>query len=256
MYDLQKASVWKRISAALFDVIMLGIVIVGCAFLLNWLLGYDAHLDRMNELKDEYRTQYGIETLLNEEELAALSDDERAAYNENKAAAEKAFSEDKEVLEHYEAAFNLTLIIVAFSILIGYLLMEFVVPLLFKNGQTLGKKIFGVALMRIDGVKLPSTLLFARTVLGKCTVGTLLPAYGMVMILFGIYPILGVALVALPLLAQVILFLATKNHTPLHDLLAQTVAVDMASQLIFDSPEDLLEYKKRLHAEDAEKRER
>ena len=47
-----------------------------------------------------------------------------------------------------------------------------------------------------------------------------------------------------------------KDLRPLHDLLAQTVAVDMASQLIFDSPEDLLEYKKRLHAEDAEKRER
>jgi len=27
-------------------------------------------------------------------------------------------------------------------------------PLLFKNGQTLGKKIFGVALMRNDGVRI------------------------------------------------------------------------------------------------------
>ena len=36
------------------------------------------------------------------------------------------------------------------------------------------------------------------------------------------------------------------------DKMAHTVAVDMASQMIFDSPEALLEYKKRIHAESVE----
>ena len=67
---------------------------------------------------------------------------------------------------------------------------------------------------------------------------------------------LGVLLVGGLTLIQAILFFGSRNHTPIHDKLAQTVAVDMASQRIFESPEALLEYKKRLHAEQAENRER
>ena len=55
------------------------------------------------------------------------------------------------------------------------------------------------------------------------------------------------------LLTQVTMFLVTRYHTPIHDKFAQTVTVDMASQRIFDSTEDLLEYKKRVSAENAEK---
>ena len=54
------------------------------------------------------------------------------------------------------------------------------------------------------------------------------------------------------LLLQAILFFGTRNHTPIHDLFAQTITVDMASQLIFDSPEDMLAYKKRISEENAE----
>ena len=40
-----------------------------------------------------------------------------------------------------------------------------------------------------------------------------------------------------------------------NDILANTIAVDYASQRIFDSTEDLIEYKKKIHAEEAAKRE-
>ena len=39
IYDLQKASMWKRVSAWLFDTILLSIVAVGFAFLLSTILG-------------------------------------------------------------------------------------------------------------------------------------------------------------------------------------------------------------------------
>ena len=41
--DLQKASIWKRTAAWLFDGILLGILAVACGVLVSWLLGYDAH---------------------------------------------------------------------------------------------------------------------------------------------------------------------------------------------------------------------
>lgn len=40
--ELQRANMWKRISAWLFDAILLGMLSVGCAFLLSVILGYDA----------------------------------------------------------------------------------------------------------------------------------------------------------------------------------------------------------------------
>jgi ABC-type uncharacterized transport system permease subunit len=55
------------------------------------------------------------------------------------------------------------------------------------------------------------------------------------------------------LLFQLILLIATRNNLSIHDILANTIAVDYASQRIFDSTEALVEYKKKLHAEEAEK---
>ena len=65
--------------------------------------------------------------------------------------------------------------ITTLSTLIAFLLLEFAVPLMLKNGQTLGKKIFGVAVVRVDGVKVSPVMVFARGILGKCTIGTLAP---------------------------------------------------------------------------------
>ena len=37
--------------------------------------------------------------------------------------------------------------------------------------------------------------------------------------------------------------------TLLHDLMANTVAIDLASQMIFDTPEAMIAYKEKVHAE-------
>lgn len=256
MYDLQKANVWKRISAALFDVIMLGIVIVGCALLLSIAFNYDGLVADLDTLENTYYEMYEINPDLPQEEADAMIEEQKEAYKKALDEATEAIRKDERLEPLLNKLFIFAFLIITLSVLVAFLLLEFLVPLLMKNGQTLGKKIFNVAVMRYDGVKLTPLLLFVRAVLGKCILTTLIPVYGCILIFFNASPLLGLVVTVLPLLAQVILFLATKNHTPLHDLLAQTVAVDMASQMIFDTPEALLEYKKRLHAENAEKRER
>ena len=55
--------------------------------------------------------------------------------------------------------------------------------------------------------------------------------------------ILGLALV------NGCLFLFTYAHTPIHDLLAGTVTVDLPSQRIFDTREDMIAFKEKLAAE-------
>ena len=44
------------------------------------------------------------------------------------------------------------------------------------------------------------------------------------------------------------MFFVTRTNSCIHDRLAMTVVVDMASQMIFETPEDLLEFKKKEHA--------
>lgn len=249
MYDFQKANMWKRISAALFDLIMLVTVIVGMALLLSAAMGYDAYVNQMEAKYDEYETRYGLTFDISTEDYNALPPDQRAVYDE----ANEAFGQDEEAIYLQNMLFNNALIIVIFSILIAYLLLEFLVPLLLKNGQTLGKKIFGVGVMRLDGVRVTPLLMFTRAILGKCTVETLVPVLIVIMILFGIMGFFGTLLILGLALLQIILVAVTRARTPIHDLLAQTVTVDFASQMIFDTPEDLLAYKKRIHAEEAER---
>ena len=77
MYDFQKANMWKRISAALCDLILLAIVVVGFAFLLASVLGLNGYITQFDELQTSYKKQYGIVTQEMYDELPA---EERANY--------------------------------------------------------------------------------------------------------------------------------------------------------------------------------
>ena len=93
------------------------------------------------------------------------------------------------------------------------------------------------------------------TVLGKFTVETMIPVLLIVMIYFGTMGIVATAIIAAIGIVQLGLFFATKNRSQIHDLISGTVAIDIASQMIFSTPEELLEYKKRIHEEAAQRAE-
>lgn len=245
MYDLQKADVWKRISALLFDLILLVIAVIGAAVVLSMVLGYDEQAAQLESVQAKFEAEYGVSFAISKEEYNAMTDAEKEQFD----SAYSAFSTDKEAVRLYGMMVNLSLLIVTFAILIGYLLLEFLVPLFLKNGQTLGKKIFGIGVMREDGVRLSPLLLFIRTILGKYTIETMIPVMIIFMLLFQTIGIVGIIVLVLFAILQIVTICITKARTPLHDLLAHTVTVDFASQRIFDSPEELLAYKQKLHAE-------
>ncbi len=241
IYDLQKASLGKRLSAFLFDLVLFVILVTGAAFGLTALLGYDSQVTAYGKTLSAFEEQYTEP--LNKEQFDALTEEEQGAYetmvNELNAITSQVF--------------NSTLLIITFSLLAAYLVLEFIIPLILGNGQTLGKKIFGIALMRVDGVRLTPIQLFVRTVLGKYTVETMIPAMFAVTILLGASTLISILAPALILLAQIVLMIITNTNSLIHDKMAGTVAVDMASQLIFDSVEELAEYKRQLHTEEANK---
>ena len=240
---------WKRISAFLFDIILFCIVAVGIAFLLSSLLGMDAQQNKAIEICGRYAEEYGLDAFLTEEELdgaitLALTVERQGELTEEQATAfqeaVEALRNDKEYLHAYGMVGQLILLVVTFSLLVSNLVLEFVLPLLFKNGQTIGKKIFGVAVMRIDGVKASPVMLLIRALLGKYAVETMIPVFVLLSFILGTASIVYVILLLMLILAQIILLIFTQARTPIHDMLAGTVTVDFASQLIFDTPEDLL----------------
>ncbi len=247
IYDLQKASILKRVSAYILDLILLLIVITGAAFLLSALLDYDSHAETLERIYSEYEAEYGIDLDISSEELAALSREEQKIYED----VNRLMNENEEAIEAYNMSVNLALVISSLSILIAYLLLEFIVPIIFKNGQTVGKKIFGIALIRQDGVRITNLMLFVRTVLGKCTVETMVPAYILILIIFGSLGVTGTVILAGIAILQIALVATSKTNSAIHDMMAATVAVDMQSQMIFDSEEELVAYKNKLHAENA-----
>ncbi len=247
MYDLQKADIWKRISALLFDLIILAIIAIGAAVVLSAVFGYDSQTAKLEQVQAKYEAEYGVKFNLSAEEREALTEEEFAAFEQ----AYESFTKDPEAGRLYSLLVNLSLLIITFAILIAYLLLEFIVPLLFGNGQTLGKKIFGIGVMREDSVQLTPMLLFIRTVLGKYTVETMIPVMIIFMIMFNAIGIVGIAVLALFAVLQIVTICITRGRMPLHDLLAHTVTVDLSSQKIFESPEALLAYKQKIHAEAA-----
>lgn len=245
IYDLQKAGVLKRAAAWLLDIILLVVLACGIGMILSAALNYDQHSQALEACYERYEKEFGIDF----DVYADLTEEEQARFE----AANAALQKDTQALKAYNMVVNLSLTIVSLSILLSYLALEFAVPLFFGNGQTMGKKVFGIGLIRVDGVKISTFALFVRTVLGKYTVETMIPVLMAMMIFIGTIGILGPAIVLGLLILQVALIITSPTNSALHDHMAATVAVDLASQMIFATPEELVEYKKQVHAEQVKK---
>lgn len=245
--ELQRASLWKRIAAGILDLILVAILATGFGWGMSALLHYDSYYDTLNNTYARYETQYGVNFQISEEEYTRYTDEQRKVYDE----AYQALITDEEAVSAYNMTVGLSLTIVTVALLLSSLVVYFVVPLVLKNGQTIGKKCFSLCLVRNDGVKLNAVQLFTRALLGQFAVETMIPVYVLFMIFWNTLDIFAVILVAALALTQLISFCATRSHSLLHDLMAGTVVVDFASQRIFRTTQDLIEYKKRIAAERA-----
>ena len=245
--DLQKAGFWKRIAAWMFDGIFLIILAVGLGVLLSGLLGYDSYSNAVDEAYRRYEAEYGIVFEITQEEYDALSAEKRLAYD----AAYAALGADADAMYDYNMMLNLSLVITTGGILLAYLLWEFFMPLWLGNGQTLGKRIFGLCLVRNDGVKMNTMQLFTRTLLGKFTIETMIPVYILLMLFWGTMDLTGTLILGALLVGQLVCLSVSRSNGAIHDLLAGTAVVDMASQTIFRSTEDLIAFQKKVAAERA-----
>ena len=243
--ELQKASMWKRISAFLFD----GILLVTCAVLFAWglsaALGFDRYNQTLNDCYQRYAEEYQVSFDLSMEEYEALPEEELNRLN----AAYDAMSADSQAVHAYQMVMQLTLLILSLGLFLAFLSLEFFLPLRLGDGRTLGKKIFGLAVMHTEGIRVNGVAMFIRAILGKYTIETMIPVLILLMIYWGRIGIVGPLVIFLILIVQIVVMIATPTNSLIHDLLAKTVTVDYASQRIFESREAMIAYKEKKHAE-------
>jgi uncharacterized RDD family membrane protein YckC len=249
--SLQKASFWKRISAYLFDFIVTIMLAMGFATGITAICGHDEKSAELNAYYQQYEQQYGIDFNISEEDYSKLSETEKAVYNE----AQKALNNDAGFQEIYQDVFYLTLLMHGGGMFLAYLVWYFVIPLFFGYGMTLGKKIFGLAVIRTNLVKASNPVLFIRTIIGMFAIETMMPLALLTMISFNMMGIVGLITIALLEILQVAMLIVTRTNSSIHDLLADTVVVDFASQQIFDTQKDLIQYQQEEHAKAVENAE-
>lgn len=242
-FDLQRASMLKRISARILDMILVAILATGFGLLTSAVIGYDAKYEKVNQRIESYQKQYGVtDTMMEMAEYGELTPEELEACN----AMDLAMAEDMELAEQYGLVISMTFVILTVGFLLAFAVTDFVIPLCLKQGQTVGKKVFGLCLMQTDHTKLRTTSLAIRTFLGRFTIETMVPVLICAMIFFGFLGIAGTITIVLLLIVQIILIITTETNSVIHDVLSQTVVVDEKSQKIFESMAELDEYKKNI----------
>ena len=244
--SIQKANFWKRISAWMFDAILaLTLAMAGC-LAVSTIINYDVvsndYNARLEEYYEVYGEKYSVDLTISQEDYDAMTEQEKADYEAKKSAAETemyaALNKDEQMTELYSRVFTSTLTVLNIGVLISYLLLYFVVPLLFKNGQTLGKKIFGLAVIRTNCVKVSNPVLFIRSIVGLYAMETMVPVLLLLMIYFGYLGIVGTIAILLLFALQIGVMIKTKTNSSIHDLLSDTIVVDYVSQRIFESQEE------------------
>ncbi len=115
------------------------------------------------------------------------------------------------------------------AVLIFYLAL----PLIFKNGQTLSKKLFNLGVVSKNGYKLKTWQLLVRFVVFAAE------------IVLSIYTIMGAFLISYTLM------IFTKGNRSAHDFIAQTTVINLKESLIFADAEEASAYEKKLADEEA-----
>ena len=249
MEEIQRASIAKRISAGLLDVIAVSIIATLCAWLISLAADYDGWNKKLEDSYSRYESQYGVTFRITEEEYNNKSSSDKENYDN----AYKALVGDSEAMKAYSMVTNLMILTVSLGLFIAVLIWEFIVPLFLKDGRTVGSLIFGIAVMRSNGVRISHISLFIRAILGKYAIETMISVYIIMMIFMNTIGIVGPLVICGILLMQLILIISTKNNQLIHCILSDTVVVDYGSQRIFDSQEALLEHKKREARDRAER---
>jgi len=218
--------VFRRFGAFIVDLCLVVVLTVVIALPLRSISGYAATSDRMNAIFDRIAAEHGVDINITNQQYNALSEEEKLAID----AALVDISEDTEAAELYAKTVRLLFIVIFSSLLVSVVLLELVLPLIFKNGQTIGKKLMRFEVQRRDGEPLNLVTMLLRSITGKFFIDYGLPVFFFLSFIYanaGRTPLIGLLMLTL---AQIVCIAVTSDRRALHDIIASTVVVPTALQ--------------------------
>ena len=220
-YKIKKAHFGKRTLAFLFDLICTFFLFIGIENLVmhpivNGVFDYDA-LD------------HEFETKLVEHGIAHYDKDNKFVYNElpKEGYDWTSFNEDKRAVEVKDKLSMMNLFTLTMDFMISEFFVFCLIPLILKNGQTLGKKMMKLALVSTNEVKVKGWNVFARWALGIYVFETMITLF---FVVFAVIPV--------PLILTLITSVVSKKGMALHDYIGGTIVVDLNNTLIIDTVEE------------------
>ncbi len=136
----------------------------------------------------------------------------------------------------YDHTYSYPIVIcLAFSTAIFFL----VVPLCFKNGETLGKMMFKLCLANKLGYRYSRVQLIPRFLLSMAVIAILYFVIGINLISLGILTFLA--------LGSYTMTIFTKDHKALHDYVAGTIVVDKVHSEIFKNYDEAVKFKESIN---------
>lgn len=209
---------FRRFGAFIVDLCLVIFLTVMIALPLRGVSGYTAASEKMDAIFNSIASQHGVDINITNQQYNALSEEEKLAVD----AALKDISENEEAAELYSKTVKLTMIITFASLFVAVVILELVLPLIFKNGQTIGKKLMRLEVRRRDGSSVNFVTLLLRSISGKFFLDYGLPVFFFFSMLYanaGRIPLVGLLLLAT---AQIVSIAVTSDRRALHDILAGT----------------------------------
>lgn len=244
MSEFYKAKPIKRFAAYVIDMILLLAITFGVMVPMCSWLGYANSREELVPFYEKYSQEYGIDLQISGTEYDELSEKQKEAYDK----AYDAMNQDKEALYVMNKILFTVLASAAAGFLVGYAILEVALPLIFKNGQTIGKKAMKLCVMHKDHVLVSPWQVIFRAILGKYFIGTLIPMVLLALPELKIWIISGSFILAIIAMTQAFIVLMSQANCGIHDKLFNTVVADFEQQYIFDTLEERRAYDAELAA--------
>ena len=194
-------------------------------------LNNENSLFKIDETKDNYLESITVKEGVDNAELFRYLKNE--AYE---AVKDFYYSDYLQAIEKYMENVQYFIFLTPFAL--SYGIFFILIPLLMKDGQTLGKKSMNIAVISIDGYKAKKRQILFREILLFLVISVL-----------GVVVGIGLTSLAVIAVGVVILFIATlipKNKRSIFDYAAFTIVIDSLHSVWFKNKEDEEYHKKQL----------
>lgn len=231
IYTPRLARPIKRLAAFLIDIVMILVLFTGVMFVLSEIFDYEG----MNA------------------QLEQLYIDTKVKLPDDKGVYQFCEIKDPSCEQALKNLYEMDIFYVLFdkvqsfliyapivSIFFPLLILEFILPMIFKNGQTLGMKLFNIALISKNDIKVKPIQVFVRFLFGKFIINGIVPVLGVMYIFISDGAgITGAMLLLLFLIANFACYGVGQNKTFVPDALAGCYPIDTQEQIFFDTVEEL-----------------